>query len=594
MIRLFFNKEITPQKIFIGVSWPYANGDIHIGHLAGQNVVADVFARYHRLKGNNVLMVSGSDSHGAPVVFKAEELGITPEEMAKKSHESIVASYKALGLLYENYTSTTTELHAEVSQNIFLTLKEYGYLDIKKSKQYFDETVKRFLPDRYVRGTCPKCGATNARGDECPECGAFLEPEDLIDPYSTLSESVPIMKETEHFYMDLSALQKDLGEWISKKSKPWRKWVREFSLGWIKQGLEPRPVTRDMDFGVPVPVKGWENKVLYVWIEAVVGYLSAAIEWAQKNGNPSSWEDFWKDSECKHYYFIAGGNVPFHTIIWPGEIIAYNQKYQKVPLERPLPGESLRKPLNLPYDIPANNMLMYKGKKMSKGDGNSLTVSHLLEEYGPDPLRYFFVKYAPEKQDREFTMKDFIEANNNELVGNIGNFINRALTFSRSHFGKKVPNGILDEEVEKEIYSAFEKTSKYLEKAQFIKAIETILKLGHFANKYFNDSEPWVKIKSSPHEAEQIIYNAIQLVSALQSLLKPFTPFAAAELARILNCLEPDPNAELDEKGRVETIKDSWFFNEVRPGSKISEPKLLFKKFEYTKELEEQDSTGIV
>lgn len=553
-------------------------------------MVADLFARYHRLKGNSVLMVSGSDSHGAPVVFKAEELGISPEEMAKRSHESIVASYKALGLIYENYTTTTTALHAEVSQNIFLALKEYGYLNIKKSNQYYDETVNRFLPDRYVRGTCPKCSATNARGDECPECGAFLEPEDLIDPYSTLSESIPIMKETEHFYMDLSALQKKLGEWILKSSKPWRKWVREFSLGWIKLGLEPRPVTRDMDFGVPVPVEGWEGKVLYVWIEAVVGYLSAAIEWAQKKGTPSLWEDFWKDPECKHYYFIAGGNVPFHTIIWPGEIIAYNQKYQNSTLERPLPGESLTKPLNLPYDIPANNMLMYKGKKMSKGDNVGLTVSNLLAEYGPDPLRYFFIKYSPEKQDREFSMKDFIEANNNELVANIGNFINRALIFSWNHFGKTVPAGILEEMVENEISNAFAKTAASIEKAQFTRAIEAVLKLGHFANKYFNDSEPWVKIKSAPKEAEQILFNSIQLVAALQLLLRPFTPFAAAELAEILNLKTADPNRELEETGNVETTKDLWAFESLPSGQKIRQPKLLFKKFEYTKQLEEQDN----
>ena len=302
----------TNEKIFIGVSWPYANGNIHIGHLAGQYVVCDIFARYHRLKGNDVLMVSGSDSHGAPVIFAAEEEGVDPAKLADSSHEIIVNTYKQLGLLYENYTTTRTENHKIVAQNIFLVLDELGFLEQKTSKQYYDPQVKRFLPDRYVRGTCPKCSAPNARGDECPECGEFLDPEDLKNPYSTLSDATPEMQETTHYYLNLEKTENDLKDWIKDK-KHWRKWVREFTLGWLRGGLKPRTVTRDFSFGVPVPKKGWENKVLYVWIEAVVGYLSAAIEWAENKGDPSAWEDYWKDPSCKHYYFIAGGNVPFHT-----------------------------------------------------------------------------------------------------------------------------------------------------------------------------------------------------------------------------------------------------------------------------------------
>ena len=585
-----------PQKIFIGVSWPYANGDIHIGHLAGQNVVCDVFARYQRLKGKDVLMVSGSDSHGAPVIFAAEQENITPAVYAENAHKKIVETFEKLGLVYENYTKTTTENHKIVVQNIFLVLKELGYLEEKVSLQYYDKKVKRFLPDRYVRGTCPKCGATNARGDECPECGAYLNPEDLIDPYSTLSDSIPILKKTNHFYINLKDVQKELSAFIKKNEKNWRKWVREFTKGWIKQGLEPRSVTRDLSFGVPVPVDGWENKVIYVWIEAVVGYLSAAIEWANNQGSPSLWEEFWKNPDCKHYYFIAGGNVQFHTIIWPAELIAYSKKYGNRELEEKykLPGETKNIALNLPFNVPTNKMLMFKGKKMSKGDGTGISVASLLEKYGPDSIRYFFVKYAPENHDREYTWKDFIEANNNELVANIGNFINRSLTFLYTKFEGVVPDSQMDEEVKEIINTTFNNVSKSIEKCEFIKSIEYILDLGHFANKYFNDKQPWVTIKSDKGVTEKTIYNTIQLVNALRILISPYTPFASKRLEKILSIENAyDPTQEVKEMGRVSRYVDQWNFEEIKGGRKINIPEILFEKVEYTQDLKNIDSVVV-
>ncbi|MCK9368823.1 methionine--tRNA ligase [Candidatus Dojkabacteria bacterium] len=580
------------EKIFIGVSWPYANGDIHIGHLAGQNVVCDVFARYNRLIGRDVLMVSGSDSHGAPVIFAAEQEKILPSEYAEKSHEKIVATFEKLGLVYENYTKTTTENHKIVVQNIFLVLKELGYLEEKETKQYYDSKVKRFLPDRYVRGTCPKCGATNARGDECPECGAYLNPEDLIDPYSTLSDSKPKLKKTNHFYINLAKTQKELSKFVKNNEKNWRKWVREFSKGWIKQGLEPRSVTRDLSFGVPVPVDGWDNKVIYVWIEAVVGYLSAAIEWAQKQGDISLWEEFWKNEDCKHYYFIAGGNVPFHTIIWPAELIAYSKKYENEELSEKykLPGETKNKALNLPFNVPANKMLLFKGKKMSKGDATGITVASLLEKYNPDTIRYFFVKYSPENHDREYTWKDFIEANNNELVANIGNFINRSLTFLYTKFEGVVPDSQIDEEVKEKINTTFTDVAQSIEKCEFIKSIEYVLELGHFANKYFNDKQPWITIKSDKGVAERTIYNTIQLVNALRVLISPYTPFASKKLEKILNIENVyDPTEEVKEKGRVSRYVDQWNFEEIKGGRKINKPEILFEKVEYTQDLKDID-----
>jgi len=576
-------ENLNQEKIFIGVSWPYASGKLHLGHLAGQNIACDIFARYHRQKGNSVLMVSGSDSHGTPIVFKAEELGITPEQLVISSHKEILETFGKLSLLYEKYTSTTTQNHKEVVQNIFLVLKELGYLYPQKSKQYYDEKVKKFLPDRYVRGTCPECGALDAKGDECPVCGKFLKPTDLIDPYSTLSDSKPILKETEHYYLDLKKLEKPIGDWINIQSKHWRKWVREFSKGWIKEGLEPREVTRDMKYGIPVPIKGWEGKVIYVWIEAVVGYLSASIEWAKSIGQESKWEDFWKDSRCKHYYFIAGGNVPFHTIIWPAQLLAYSEKYSNDSLwdKYKLPGESKRESLNLPWDIPANKMLLYKGKKMSKSDNTGMSVDSLLEKYSPDLIRFFFVRNAPENHDREFNEKDFIDCNNNELVANIGNFINRSLSFVNSKFNNKVPQGQLDIDVKDSIENTFKEVGKYIEGCKFVKATEAILKLGNFANKYFNDKAPWISFKENVTDCENTIFNSIQLVNALRILLKPFIPQSIFTLTTLLNIEnEYDANIELTDTGEVSKSENNWVFVPLNSGHIINEPKILFAKIE--------------
>jgi methionyl-tRNA synthetase len=573
----------NPEKIFIGVSWPYASGKIHVGHLAGQYIACDVFARYHRLKGNDVLMVSGSDSHGTPILYKAEERNISPEELVKESHKDILKTYKNLGLIYENYTSTLTENHKRVVQNMFLVLKERGYIYEDTSKQYFDPKVNRFLPDRYVRGTCPKCGNENARGDECSECGAFLDVEDLIDPKSRLSDATPILKETKHFYLNLKKLEPELKDWIDDTSDNWRKWVREYTKGWIKEGLKPRAVTRDMDFGIPVPIEGWEGKVIYVWVEAVIGYLSAAIEWAENVGDPSKWEDFWKDSSCKHYYFLSGGNTQFHTIIWPAELMGYNEKYDSDKLweNYKLPGETKREKLNLPYDVPSNKMLLYKGKKMSKGDNYMINADEAYEKYGVDLTRFFFIRFAPENHDIEFNWDDLINTNNNELVANIGNFINRTLTFTYTRFDNSVPDGKWDPKVKTEIENAFNEVSKYIEEVKLTKSLERILQLGDFANKYFNDRAPWVDIKENKQRAKDTMFNAIQLVNAIRLLLRPYTPLGCKKLGNLLNVKnEFDANDVLLEKGLVEENINTWEYDEIEPGRELKEPEILWKKIE--------------
>ncbi len=587
---------MNSKKIFVGVSWPYANGNIHLGHIAGQNVACDIFARYHRLKGNKILMVSGSDCHGAPIELAAEKNNMTPEEWVKKSHKKILETYKSLNFIYDNYTSTITENHKRIVQNIFLYLKETNSLFIKETMQYYDPKVEKFLPDRYIQGTCPECNTTNARGDECPECGKFLNPEDLIKPYSALSDAKPKLKKTKHYYINLNKNTKELKKWINEFEKHTRTWVSSSTKGFLKEGLEPRPITRDLKFGISVPLKGWEEKKIYVWLENVVGYLSASIEWAEKRENKSEWEDFWKDKSCKHYYFIAGGNLFFHSIIWPTELIGYNKKYEKAENfnKNLLPNEKQRKKLNLPFDIPTNKLLMYKGKKMSKGDNSGITLEHLLKNYDSDLLRYFCTRYAPENHDKEFTWKDFIDANNNELVANLGNFVNRVLTFTATKFDSTIPQGDLSEEVEEEISSAFEKCGKHIEKCEFIKAIEIILNLGHFSNKYFNDKQPWNDFKNNINSSRNTIYNSLQLVNAFRILLKPFLPNTSRKLDLFLNInVEYDPNNELEKTGKVTNFINSWVMTYLDAGTKIKKVEIIFQKLEYSKELEEEDQENV-
>jgi methionyl-tRNA synthetase len=383
--------------------------------------------------------------------------------------------------------------------------------------------------------------------------------------------------------LDLKKLEPELKKWIDDTSDNWRKWVREYSKGWIREGLKPRAVTRDMEFGVPVPVEGWDGKVVYVWVEAVVGYLSAAIEWAKNIGDESRWEDFWKDPSCKHFYFIAGGNTQFHTIIWPAELMGYSEKYDSDKLweEYKLPGETKREKLDLPYDVPSNKMLLYKGKKMSKGDNHMVNADEMIEKYGPDLTRFFFIRFAPENHDRDFNWEDLISTNNNELVANIGNFVNRTLTFTYRKFDKQVPEGEWDNQVKEEIDRAFNEVGEHIEEVKLSKSLERILELGNFANKYFNDRAPWVDIKENEQRARDTMFNAVQLVNALRLLLRPYTPFACKTLSNLLNIQDEfDANETLKASGLVDENINTWIYEEIESGRELQEPKILWEKIE--------------
>jgi methionyl-tRNA synthetase len=425
------------QKILLGVAWPYANGYQHLGHLAGAYLPPDIFARYHRLAGNDVLMVSGSDAHGTPITVRADAEGVPPREIFERYHQTFLETYQQIGLTFDLFTHTDTENHYRVSQDIFLKILENGYLYKEVQQQLYSPQEGRFLPDRYVEGECPHCGYPDARGDQCDNCGKLLEPTELLNPRSKASGDTDLeMRETEHYFLDLARLSDELAGYLSHDKDHWRPNVINFARNYVKD-VHGRPITRDIDWGIPLPLPGYEGKCLYVWFEAVIGYFSASVEWAKNRGTPDAWQAWWYDPKALTYYFIGKDNIPFHTVIWPAELLAVGRIYCA----------GCETDLNLPYDVPANEYLNFKGSKFSKSRGAAVDVPSFLSRYDPDPLRYYLTATAPETRDTEFSWEDFVERNNNELVATWGNLANRMLSFAYKRFDGKVPEpGELDAE----------------------------------------------------------------------------------------------------------------------------------------------------
>lgn len=524
--------QFTMKHILIGVSWPYTNGPMHVGHLAGQNIVCDVFARFHRILGNKVAMVSGSDMHGTPITIKAEEKGIPVEQFVEDNHKAFLEIFEKLSIKFDLFTKTRTENHKVVAQNFITVLEEQGFLLRKKSKQYFDTEKNQFLADRYIEGNCPHCDYFPARGDQCDKCGHVLTPEELKNPVSKLSQSTPELRETEELYFDMSKLQKQLETYIEDKTF-WRKNTLEFTKAWLKEGLKEKPISRDMGWGIPLPIKDFEKKVIYVWFEAVMGYLSAPIELAVLKNNPSEWEDFWKGDDAEHYYFIAKDNIPFHSLFWPAQILAYNTKYQKTSLSNALPGESTNRPLKLPTNVVANMFLNIRGEKMSKSKGTLILAKDLLENYSPELIRYFFVRYAPENHDIDFVLDDLKTLNNNELVATLGNYIYRVLSYVKTKNEGIITQGELDKEVDNSIKQTFTTTQGLLQDVSFSASLMEIMKLAQFGNQYFNNAAPWKETDKTT--TENTLRNAVAIVRALQLLLRPFIPSLSTKIAEMLN-----------------------------------------------------------
>ena len=520
------------KHILIGVSWPYTNGPMHIGHLAGQNIVCDVFARYHRIAGNKVAMVSGSDMHGTPITIKAEQLGIPVEEFVENNHNAFVEIFRRLDIKFDLFTKTRTENHKEVAKNFVSVLNDQGYLVKKTSTQYYDVEKNQFLADRYIEGTCPYCDYSPARGDQCDKCGHVLSPEELKNPVSKLSNSTPILKETEELYFDMAKLQGELEKYVSDKTF-WRKNTLEFTKAWLKEGLKAKPISRDIDWGIKIPIDDFSKKVIYVWFEAVIGYLSATIEWASMQKNTSEWEDFWKNPEAESYYFIGKDNIPFHSLFWPAQLLAYNTKYGEEPLKRPLPNEKINAPLNLPTNVVANMYLNIKGEKMSKSKGTLILAKDLIDQYSPELVRYFFVRYAPENHDIDFNIEDIKTLNNNELVATLGNYIYRVLSYVKTKNESKIVQGALDPEVKKHIDTCFETAGKQLHDVSFASSIMEVMNLAQYGNQYFNNAAPWKK--DNTDDVNATLFNATSIVRALQLLLRPFIPALSEKVAHMLN-----------------------------------------------------------
>jgi methionyl-tRNA synthetase len=579
--------ETNPKNVLVAPAWPYASGPRHLGHVVGFAVPADIFARYQRLKGNRVLMVSGTDEHGTPVMVTADREGVSPREIADRFNRLIREDLRDLGISYDCFTRTTTANHARVTADMFRTLYEKGYLVEQTALGAFSASTGNTLPDRYIEGTCPICGFAQARGDQCDNCGNQLDPVDLINPRSIIDGEPPVFRETKHLFLDLPAFADQLRAWIETKSS-WRPNVRNFSLSLVDT-LKPRAMTRDIDWGIPVPVEGYppETKRIYVWFDAVIGYLSAAVEWAANSGDPEAWREWWQDPESIHDYFMGKDNIVFHTVIWPAMLMGYGE------------GGELgagKGPLQLPTDVVASEFLTMEGKKYSASRGISIYVRDVLERYDPDPVRYFLTAAGPETQDTDFTWSEFVRRNNDELLANWGNLVNRTLTNAFRNFGTVPEPGELteaDRAVLGGVAAGFESVGALIEQSRFRAAIAEAMRVSTLANQYVADQAPWAVIKEDRERAATILFVALRCVDSLKVLLTPFLPFTSQALHELLGydgqlagplsfleVTEDDGQTHEVLTGDYASWVGSWEPSELASGQQLLEPRPLFRKLD--------------
>ncbi len=489
---------------------------------------ADVYVRYQRLKGSDVIFICGSDEHGVPITIRADRENLTPQEIVDRYHFMMKESFTRLGIHFDNYSRTSLPLHHKISQDIFLKLNEKGYVKEQDVRQYYCVPCRRFLPDRYIEGECPHCHHAGARGDQCESCGRWLEPEQLIDPKCKVCGAPPEMRSTRHWYFRLSEFQQRLQEWQAAKPN-WKSNVREFCAGWFAEGLTDRPITRDIDWGIPVPLPGAEGKVLYVWFDAPIGYISSTVEWAEKLGTPERWRDYWCDARTQLVHFIGKDNIVFHAIVWPAVLMAH--------------GEFI-----LPDNIPANEFLNIEGEKLSTSRNWAVWVDDYLAILPPDPLRYYLAANAPESKDSDFVWKDFQARNNGELADVLGNLVNRSLTFVEKHFEAKVPAAPeltgADQELLDSVAAHVTNIGALLDDFQVRRAASELMNLARLGNKYFNDAAPWTTLKQDRARCAATLHATIQLELALAVLMDPFMPFSAARLWKMLGA----PGSHQDQR----------------------------------------------
>ncbi len=581
--------------VLSAVAWPYANGPRHIGHVAGFGVPSDVFSRYMRMAGHEVLMVSGSDEHGTPILIAADEAGLTAQELADRNHRLIVEDLVALGISYDLYTRTTTRNHYAVAQELFTGVHQNGYFLEQTTYGAISPSTGRTLPDRYIEGTCPICGAGGARGDQCDTCGNQLDAHDLIDPRSKINGEVPEFIQTQHFFLDLPALADALKAWLDEReaSGTWRPNVIKFSQN-ILEEIRPRAMTRDIDWGIPVPLEGWRDnptKRLYVWFDAVIGYLSASIEWARRTGQPDRWREWWNDPAALSYYFMGKDNITFHSQIWPAELLAYAGKGDKggVPRDYGV--------LNLPTEVVSSEFLTMEGKKFSSSKRVVIYVRDMLSRYQVDAFRYFVAAAGPENQDADFTWAEFVRRTNDELVAGWGNLVNRTATLISKNFGELPAAGELtaeDRALLDTVRAGFDSVGDLIGRHRQKQAIGEAMRVVAEVNKYVSESEPW-KLKGDDERERlgTVLHVTAQAVQDCNTLLSPFLPHSANAVDRVLGGagdVQPMPHAEdvddLDGGAGYPVITGDyraarpWASLPIVPGTPVGKPTPIFTKLD--------------
>jgi len=581
----------TSRHILAAPAWPYANGPRHIGHVSGFGLPCDMFARYQRMAGNRVLMVSGTDEHGTPIQVQADKEGATPRELADRYNQVIGEDLVGLDMSYDLFTRTTTGNHYAVTQEIFTGLYQNGYIFPRTAKSAISPSTGRTLPDRYIEGTCPICGFESARGDQCENCGNQLDPIDLINPRSKINGETPVFVDSEQFFLDLPAFTEVLGTWLQSKAGLWRPNVLKFSLN-LLDDLQPRAITRDLDWGVPVPMDGWRDrpdKRIYVWFDAVIGYLSASIEWARRSGDPDAWRAWWQSPDAESYYFMGKDNIVFHAEIWPAMLFGYSGKGAKGGTPGSLGA------LDLPTDVVASEFLTMEGRKFSSSRSVVIYVRDFLARYDVDALRYYVAVAGPETQDTDFTWSEFVRRNNDELVATWGNLVNRAVSFGARNIGTIPEAGPLtetDHQVLERSRQSFGKVGEELQRSRFKNAATEAMRTVAEANKYMSDQAPWKLRESDPERMRTILHVVLQLVDDAKTLLTPFLPRSSAKVHEMLGGTGQwagMPHIEkVDEDGGPSypvitgdyTDVARWASVPVRPGTPLAVPRPLFAKLD--------------
>ncbi|MCZ2128515.1 MAG: methionine--tRNA ligase [Anaerolineales bacterium] len=594
------------ETILVAVAWPYANAEIHVGNLTGSHLPGDIFARYQRLRGNRVLMITGTDAHGTPVTMSADALGKPVEEVYKSYHEGFIDLFQQIGITYDLYTTTHSDNHFKVSQAVFLALQKNGFLFTKTEPQWYSPGLKRFLPDRYIEGTCYICGYEGARSDQCDNCGNVLDPAKLINPRSKVQgdDSTPELRDTEHFYIDLSKLEPNVKEFLKERAPHMRDTVLGESLRKIEsEGLKPRPITRDLDWGIPVPVEGWSaaGKCLYVWFEAVIGYLSAPIEWAQVSGQEEAWREWWTNPQARQYHFIGKDNIFFHASLWPAELMGVGEGFLEI-----FKGES-GVPLTLPYDVPANQFMNLEGKKISGSRNWAVWGRDALARYDADAIRYYLTANMPENKDSDWDWAEFVARNNNELVATWGNLANRVLSFCYKHWEGHAPDAGELREADKELLATIENgfnvVGAELEAVRLRSALGEALKLATTVNQYLDANAPWSAVKTDKESAAKTIFAALKAIDSLKVIFAPFLPFSSQRLHEFFDYESP-----LFGEQYTEDVTDSlgthkvlryqpveglqWKPSELQPNQKLNQPSPLFKKLDESVIEEERARLG--